>query len=168
MNKNRTLHFFAAIALALLLLPAAAFAQGPPDCDRGGRGHHGPPGGPVKMFEHHAEEIGLDDADLMRIKAIFDASKDEMMTLKESLHDSRAKLRSMMDADTPDEQAIMAQIDTITAISGDLHRLRVKTMLDIRATLTPDQREKMKALHEARRERHKNRRHEFKKGDGAP
>ena len=47
-------------------------------------------------------------------------------------------------------ETVMAQADVLSAISNDLHKERLKTMLQVRALLNPEQRAKLKELHQRR------------------
>jgi len=53
-------------------------------------------------------------------------------------------LRKLLRAENPDRAAIGRQIDRIAMMRAEMQKGRVNAMLDMRAVLTPDQREKMR------------------------
>jgi hypothetical protein len=56
---------------------------------------------------------------------------------------------------TPNESAVMQQVDSIGALETEMHKHRLGTMLEIRALLTPEQREEMAQLRDESRGRWK-------------
>ncbi len=125
----------ATLVATLLVLPATAQA-----C-RGG----GPPG-PDRCIARHAGELGLDDATVAQIDAIVAASREAAAPLRDAVRAARAEMRALLDADEPDEAAVMAQSDRVSAALAALHKHRLATLLKIRALLTPEQRGKLRAM----------------------
>ena len=80
----------------------------------------------------------------------------------ERLHALHEELRELLSADSPDESAIMAKADEIGAVKTSLKKHHLRTMLQIRSQLTPEQREKLVELHEERRERWKEKRERWR------
>ncbi len=136
----------AALIGALLAMGTPALAG---DGFGGRHGHRGPPLGEV--LERHAAELGLDEAAVGRIRAIEETSRPERDALREELHGLRTDLHALLEADAPDEAAVMAQVEEIGAVKTELQKHRVRTLLAVRAELTPEQRAKLVELREARR-----------------
>ena len=54
-------------------------------------------------------------------------------------------MHTLLDQETPDQAAVLAQADKIGQLSTEAHKEMLKTLLAVRAELTPDQRAKLKA-----------------------
>jgi len=54
-------------------------------------------------------------------------------------------MKALLDRATPDESAVMKQADAIGVAETELYKQHLDTMLEIRALLTPEQREKLSA-----------------------
>ncbi|MGH0028447.1 MAG: Spy/CpxP family protein refolding chaperone [Myxococcota bacterium] len=133
-------------ALLALAFASGALAQppGPP-----GPGRHGPP--PIeRVLEKHAEQLGLDEATREQIEAIAAEARPESEALRETLRERHDELRRLLSEDAPDEDAVMAQAERIGAAEVALQKSRLRTMLRIRALLTPEQRAELVRIHEAR------------------
>ncbi|MGD2062674.1 MAG: Spy/CpxP family protein refolding chaperone [Nitrospirota bacterium] len=151
-SKLPSLLILATIA-ALLMVVAPATAghgphPGPPD--RFVDGPDGPPPAPPeRFFAEHADELGIDQATLDQIRAIVDQSRAEGHTLYDQVRRERRTMRDLLDEESPDEAAVMAQADVVGDAMTALKKHHLATMLKIRALLTPEQRA---ALAEIRRE----------------
>lgn len=132
----------AAAALGALLLgftPAAlARPPGPP-------GPHGPP---ERFIEANAERLGLDEETLAAITAISEDSRERSEALREQLFEAHRKMHELLDADEPDEAAVMAQADATGALEVELRKERLRAMLRIRRLLTPEQRQELVRIRE--------------------
>jgi Spy/CpxP family protein refolding chaperone len=130
------------------------------DPGRGGwpPGHRrGPP--PIdRVLEEHAERLGLDAETRAAIRAIADASRETADAHRARLHELHAEMREILRHDTPDEAAVMRQADAIGAAETEERKHRLRTMLEIRALLTPAQREALVEIHEERHKHRKQRR----------
>jgi Spy/CpxP family protein refolding chaperone len=149
MKRNLRGAIWGLALLALVALPRGA-AAGPPE---GGPGRHGPP--PIdRLLGEHAEELGLDAATLEQVEGIAAAAHEQEQPLRDALHGEREKLRALLDQDAPDEEAVMQQVESIGAAETELHKQRLRTMLAVRALLTPEQRQGLVRIFEERREKH--------------
>ncbi len=134
--RNRTtVPLLAALVAAILILPATAQA-----CRGGG------PHGPDRCIARNADELGVDDATVEKIEAIVAAAREEAAPLREAVRAAREEMRTLLDADQPDEAAVMAQADEVSAAMAAMHKQRLATLLKIRALLTPEQRDKLKGM----------------------
>lgn len=136
-HRNRTtVPLLAALVAATLCLPTTAQAWG----GRGG------PHGPDRCIARHADELGVDDATVAKIEEIVAASREADGVLRDAVRDARREMRAILDADTPDEAAVMAQSDKVSAAMAAMHKHHLATLLKIRALLTPEQRDKLKGV----------------------
>ena len=94
-------------------------------------------------------ELGLTKEQRDKLAELRDRQMRAGIQSRASLQLAQLDLMKAMRADRPDRAAINLQIDKIAKMRGDLQKARVGSMLDFRALLTDEQREK---LHERRGE----------------
>jgi Spy/CpxP family protein refolding chaperone len=135
--KRLAIPFAAALLAALWLVPASAEEPGP-----GGRGHHGMRG--EARLEKHLDELGLEPAQKEKVRAILDASKQAREAQHEQMRAAHEQMRALLEQDAPDEAAVMAQADRISALKSERHKAMLRTLLAVRAELTPEQRAQLK------------------------
>lgn len=93
-----------------------------------------------------AKSIGLKQEQQQRMDAVFNANKAALFNTYRSLKAEEAKLDSLQRAESPDEDKILAQIDKVSALRGQLAKQSAALVLQLRKELTPDQ---IKALEAA-------------------
>jgi Spy/CpxP family protein refolding chaperone len=146
--------------LAISGFAAAAVAQ-PPDREPGDgppgmrrRGPHGPP--PIeRVLERHAGELGLDADTRATIRAIAAKARQDEAPLDEQLRVLHEEMRQLLDGESPKLEDVMQAADRIGAAETELKKRQLRTMLEVRALLTPEQREKLVKIFEERRGRRK-------------
>lgn len=115
---------------------------------------HGPP-----IFAlRYADRLGLDADTQTKLQEIVSESRAANEGLHEKLHEARDQLVEQLEATTPDEATVMKRADAVSAIEGEIHRNRLRAILDIRKLLTPAQREELVRLaseHPRREGRHR-------------
>ena len=111
---------------------AGGWAQPP-----GPSARHAPPG---SRLERLVEELGLDERTLARADAIIDASRAKKRTLRRQLREAHQHMRSMLEEETPRETALLEQVERIGGLRTELRKEQLKTMLRVRALLSPEQR----------------------------
>jgi len=147
------------IALALGALLAAhsiALARpGGPGMGNGpGPGHPHPGAGFEQGFSDQAlAELGVSEAKRAEIRAIREAARVRGDELREAIRSADQTLREAIDADMPDREAIMAQVDALGALQIEARRLAVETRLAMLDLLTPEQRAAMATRREARQQK---------------
>jgi len=94
----------------------------------------------------YAKSIGLKDEQKQRMDAVFNANKAALFNTYRSLKSEEAKLDSLQRAESPDEDKILAQIDKVSSLRGQLARQSAALVLQLRKQLTPEQ---IKALEAA-------------------
>jgi Spy/CpxP family protein refolding chaperone len=147
--------------LALVGLTVAAGAQEPTapagappgSSPRGWR--HGPPGPPPidELLERHAQELGLDAALQAKIREIAAQARQQAQPALDEMHSLHEGMHQLLVSDSPDSQQVMSQADRIGAAETQLRKQRLATMLEIRALLTPEQRQKLVQIFEDKRAR---------------
>ena len=149
------------LLLGALLFSAAGIStaeagqrRGPPPAPMGpppgqgegrGQGEMNPREG-LRLLKEHAKELGLSDATLNQIKELARKGRDSRGALDDRLDDARDKMRDLMQSDSPDRAKVMAAIDEAGRAEIALRQHDVEVLLQIRALLTPAQREAMKKL----------------------
>ncbi len=67
-------------------------------------------------------------------------SRAELRKLLPQLQQTHQRMNALLDQDTPDEATVMEQIETMATIQMKIKQERLRTMLRVRALLTPAQR----------------------------
>jgi len=156
----RRLRRAALLAASLLALHGFAFAalaqppgpEPPPDGGPPGMGRRGPP--PIgDVMERHADELGLDAATRASIQAIAARSREVEQPLDEQLRALHDEMRSLLQADSPKLDDVMQWADRIGAVETELKKQRLRTLLEVRALLSPEQRQKLVKIFEERKGR---------------
>jgi Spy/CpxP family protein refolding chaperone len=135
MRPNRS-KLFAVLALASLASFTTPALAGP---------GHGPGGGPGHRLEEKLKTLGLDANQQAKVQAILDAAKPERDQIRTQIREAFDSMHTLLDQETPDQAAVLAQADKIGQLTTEAHKEMLKTLLAVRAELTPDQRAKLKA-----------------------
>lgn len=123
-------------ALLSLFAGVAAYAHmGRMECQRKGN----PMMGVLKRLD-------LTDVQKQEAKDIFAKHKAQIQPLVKQLVAERRALRTLVQADAVDEQAIRAQAGKISSVRADLTVQRAYLFHDLRGILTPAQLQKLKQL----------------------
>src|SRR5688500_2244860 len=155
MTRKRMIGGSAAMVVALLMT-AAAFAQhggGGPHMGGGHRGGHGGPGGHFGGPLGHLErELSLTDAQKAQVKQLTDAFHESTKALHEQLSKTGSPLEGLQDG-AFDEAAVRSAAQARAAVHVELEVAHAKLMSQVFAVLTPEQKVKLKELHQQRKER---------------
>jgi Spy/CpxP family protein refolding chaperone len=132
-------------AASIALCAGAALAQPGPE-----------PGGPgiERMLERNAERLHLDDATRDRIRELAEAGRAKTRPQRQALQQLHESMHALLTADAPEESVVLAKADEIGRAETALHKERLRTMLAIRALLTPEQRSELVKIHEEFRAAH--------------
>lgn len=148
MKRSSFLALAAAVAL-LPLSPAPAHAAPPdePPMESPGPG----PGGkgwpdPQARLEKDLAKLNLSAEQDQKIRALLAQARTERESRRGEMRAEFERLRALLDADTPDEAAVMAQVDKVGALKNQQHKAMLHTLLAIRAELTPEQRTQLKSM----------------------
>ena len=129
------LKLFAVFALAGLASFATPALAGPGDGPRG----HG------ARFEKVLSTLGLDAAQKEKVEAILESAKPQREAMHAKMRESWQGMRTLLEQENPDQAAVLSRADEIGQLKTEMLKERFKTMLAVRAELTPDQRAKLKA-----------------------
>jgi Spy/CpxP family protein refolding chaperone len=143
--------FLVTAAALLLLVQPALYAQhgggmkggrdGGKECPMM-KGHDGPVfGDPVRM----QKELGLTDAQVVKIADINKEHKKKMLGYKEKLAPMKIQLKRQLLEDNVDMAKVRALIKDMSDLKVELQVLRIQHRLDIEKTLTLEQKAKMRA-----------------------
>ena len=117
---------------------------------RGKRGHRGKRGLLAHMLIRKADKVGLDDATVKELEAEVDAVKTESEGLMTEMKAAHEEMRTLMQADTIDEAAVLKQVELIGAIKTDLEKIRAKSNIKALGMLSSEQRAELKERMEKR------------------
>jgi Spy/CpxP family protein refolding chaperone len=144
-----------AVTLSLATLTGVARAQSPgePGLPSPGdaRGKVRRPPSPADLLERNADRLGLDEVTRAKIREIAEAARDEGRGLEAPMRALHDEMRRLLDQETPDLEAVLGQAERIGGAETELHKVRLRSMLKIRALLTPAQREELVRIHEEQR-----------------
>lgn len=120
------------------------------------------PGGPGGPMEHSfrggehgrwwdnpnvAQKLALTDDQKKKMDDIFQQHKLQLIDLNAALQKQEVLLRPLIEADQPDEQKVLSQIDAIAQARADLEKANARMLFGIRRVLTPDQWKKVQDFH---------------------
>lgn len=123
-----------------LVSVGAALAQ-PPGFGRGG-------GSPLEHLERQVAHAGLAPETTKVVYQQIDQARAERRSIEASLEAAQQQMHSLLDQDGASADVVLAQADAVGALETQLHKLELRTLLEIRGLVTPEQ---WKALSPKRR-----------------
>lgn len=146
--------FFASLLAALIgFVPAVALAD---QAHKGDKGKFGKDGGQnvlaclavgkAHFYLAHAKEIGLSDEQVNKIKSLKMDLKKKLIRDEAEAEVVKMDLMAALFTDQPDQAKINSLIDKKHEIKKNLAKASVQALLDIKGTLTAEQKEKAKEL----------------------
>jgi Spy/CpxP family protein refolding chaperone len=116
----------------------------------GGKGAPGPslqlgPAGRWWDNTSYSKTIGLRQEQQLRMDTVFNANKGQLFHTYRMLKEEENKLDMLQRAESPDEDAILKQIDTVSALRGQLEKQSATLALALRKELTPEQVQQLEA-----------------------
>lgn len=138
--------------LALVAASAAAFAQEPPAPDPagpGGKPHHMMGERPMGAWWKNsdvASKLKLTDQQVQQLENTFYQHRLKLVDLRANIEKQDLAMQQLLDAPTPNDSAIMAQVDQRSAARNQLDREFTQMTLDFRKILTPDQWKQLRTL----------------------
>lgn len=94
-----------------------------------------------------ATAIGLTDDQKKKMDDIYQQHRLTLVDLHATLEKQELQMRPLIEADQPDENQVLAQIDRVASARAELEKADARMLFEIRKTLTADQWQKLKALH---------------------
>jgi Spy/CpxP family protein refolding chaperone len=98
----------------------------------------GPPG---RWWDdkHFAKDLKLRPDQQHRMDAIFESNRASLLKSFESLRQEQGRMEALVQAKTPDESAMFAQIDRVAQALAELAKANTHYLLQIRAEMDADQ-----------------------------
>jgi protein CpxP len=124
-----------------------------PPMERAFRG--GPGRGMGKWWDNPdvAKDLNLQADQKQKMEDIFNQNRPKLIDQHASLQKEEEALEPLMNADTPDETKVLAQIDKVAQARAELEKSNARMLLAMRQVLTQDQWTKLKASRAARMSR---------------
>jgi Spy/CpxP family protein refolding chaperone len=145
MDRN-SLKIALILSLAFNVAVIAAFAYGyvRRSAPEGFGPHFGGPRSDMlgRRCSHLARQIGIPAERAERFSHMMADSSGGMRDLRAHLQKSRCELVELIGAREPDEKAIMAKVDEISIIQGQLEKRLIQRTLGISSTLNPEERKR--------------------------
>lgn len=133
--RKRTSQVIVAGALVLTIAIGAQWAHAFGRGGHGGHGGHGGGFGGLKMLM----QLELTDAQKARIREMLPAYRAERDARQDALHAKRQEMRTLMEADSFDEEAVRQTFREMAPLMEDMAVLKGHFMHDIKSVLTPEQ-----------------------------
>lgn len=151
------------MATALAAAGVAATAQPAPGAAPGagpGFGEHRPPmermlggGGEHGRWWNNptvASQLKLTDDQRKAMDDILQQHREQLIDLRASVEKAEVAMQPLLDADQPNESAVLSQIDRIAQARAELEKANARFLLALRAKLTPDQWKQLQTLRSQR------------------
>lgn len=91
------------------------------------------------------EAIGLNEAQVAKIKKLHADNSGQFSTLKWDLDDATSKMKKMLEQPKINSAEVSRQLDEILRLENQMKRIQLNTMVAIKNELTPEQIEKLEA-----------------------
>lgn len=142
--SRRTLKAILVVSLAFNLAVVATVAVGYAIREAGSTGQTAD--GKIPVDDHGrqlSECLGLSGEQARCFEQTMAEKSDRAAKIKVELEKERTTLFHLLQAKEPDEQAIMARVDSIAGLQGDLEKFLVKRLIDSRLVLSPEEDERL-------------------------
>jgi Spy/CpxP family protein refolding chaperone len=136
-RKLQTLSLSLFVALALATSAAARPGHGP------GKGF---------FLQRQIEKLELPAETRTQVDAVLAESRTRQEALHQQIRAAHESMRSLLDQGSVDEAAVMAQADTLGSLMTEARKDDLKTLIQVRSLLTPEQRAALDEQMEKRRE----------------
>jgi Spy/CpxP family protein refolding chaperone len=102
----------------------------------------------VRLLENEklAKDAGVTDEQVATLKTKLDGVRKEQIDLRAELEKAALEQARLLSDKTVDEAAIMTAVDKTSEVHAKMARNRMKQLLIVKQTLTPEQTEKIKEL----------------------
>ena len=134
------------LAVAALALAAGTAAVAHAGAGEGCRhGKHGEFGHRFERMEKRVDALGLDDATRQKVHAILADAREQRRAGWEQMRASRQEMHDLLARPDVTEAELMARVDADSALRVEAKKAKLRTLLSIRALLTPEQWEAFRA-----------------------
>lgn len=89
-------------------------------------------------------DLGLDEKQKEAVKDIITIAKKDAIRKIADIRIARIELREILDKDPVDMGAVEAKLKQMESLKTEMHMARIKALEEIKAKLTPEQRQKFK------------------------
>ena len=113
-------------------------------------------------------KLNLSDAQVKQLDQTFVQHKMNLIDDTAAMQKADLTLRTLLDADTPDQTQVMSAVDSVLAARGKVERETTMMLLDFRKVLTVDQWKQLRAMHPMGPGFHGHGMHGHGAGRGAP
>lgn len=96
-------------------------------------------GGGLAHLERRVARADLPAETSQAIYQRIDQARAEDRTIEAALADAREKMRELLEQDSTNTDAVMAQADAVGALETQRRKLGLKALAEIRALVTPEQ-----------------------------
>jgi Spy/CpxP family protein refolding chaperone len=127
--------------------PRAPMAGRGRDRDRGPGFHMGPSGRWGRWWDEPglAQRIGITADQRQKMDDIFNSTRLKLIDLKASLEKEEVSMEPLVQADSPDENKVLAQIDRVAQARAELEKANTRMLFELRHQLTHEQWVKLQA-----------------------
>jgi len=94
----------------------------------------------------HLMGLGLDEKQREAVKSIKSKEMKDMIKKKADKQIAKVELKEILARDPVDMRAVEAKVKQIESIETDMRLAHIRTMEEVKALLTPDQKKKMKEM----------------------
>lgn len=167
MKNNHYVQVLMMAGAALVLLTAPSMAM-----EKEHGPGPGPKGGQEQMkheqarWQEEENSLGLSEEQRAKMKTVREEAKAKGEALRSQLKVKHEALGQELDAQKPDRAKAEAIVKELGALEQQMGLDRVDMIFQIRAILTPEQYQKLQALHEKRRAEMKQQQQAGKKPEG--
>ena len=134
------------VGLLVVVLASQSLAMGRRPARPQGPGHE-------RMAQGIIKKLDLTDEQKARFKAEQEKMKQAMEASHKKVKELADKMKAELEKDAPDRKKVHAYIDQMSKLRKEMQIRRMDSLLDLRQTLTPEQRSKFKKMLEQGRQR---------------
>lgn len=149
-RRGRTRNF-AIAAVTIATLAAGGVAAARPHGPGCGEGRHSK----LDKLERNLADLGLEKSQLDSAYQLIDQSRKDRRALDSEVRAAHERMRELLEQDAPDADAVAAQADTIGALMTQMRKIELRTTIEVRALLTPEQRSQLDREREKRMSMHR-------------
>ena len=142
--SKRSLKAILVVSLAFNLAVVATVAVGYAIRETGSTGQTAEGNIPIDDHGRQLSDcLGLSGEQARCFEQVMAEKSDKAAKIKVELEKERSNLFHLLLEEEPDEQAIMARVDSIAGLQGDLEKVLVKRLIDSRLVLSPEEDERL-------------------------
>lgn len=98
--------------------------------------------------KHFVRELHLSSAQQQKLDTTFERNRPMLLQALDNLLQERQKMQTLASADSPDENAILAEIDRVALVRAALEKANTRLMFEIRKELTKEQIKRLQGIHD--------------------